>query len=46
MCWSVLSDVFISDFAVRCRCALTGSADDVKVGGIAEPRKTFWLFQG
>lgn len=33
-------DVFISDFAIRCRCALTGSAGDVKVGSIAEPGKT------
>lgn len=33
-------DVFISDFAVRCRCALRESANDVNVGSIAEHGKT------
>lgn len=33
-------DLFIRDFAGRCRCAFMDFAHDKKVGGIVEPRKT------
>lgn len=48
--WCVVQscfDLFIRDFARRCRCAFMDLAHDKKVGGIVEPRRTSSsFFQG